>query len=89
MRYRLARRYLGGGEIRRRRLISGKSLVADITIYSSSGITIAINEVIMDKILILRKESYICSRGIYIDMRRQVYKLDPMSYTYTESARDS
>ena len=42
----------------------------------------AINEVIMDKILMLRKEGHMGARGIYIGMRRQAPELGPMRYAY-------
>ena len=45
----------------------------------------AINEVITDKILMLRKEGHMGARGIYIGMRQQAPKLGPIRYTYTRN----
>ena len=48
----------------------------------------AINEVIMDKILMLRKEGHMGARGIYIGMRQQAPELGPMRYAYARNNRD-
>ena len=47
----------------------------------------AINEVIMDKILMLRKEGHMGARGIYVGMRQQAPELGPMRYAYARNRR--
>ena len=59
-----------------------------VTTCSSSSRTMAINKVIIDKILMLRKEGHMGARGIYIGMWRQAPELGPMRYAHTGSARD-
>ena len=48
----------------------------------------AINEVIMDKILMLRKEGHMGARRVYIGMRQETPELGPMRYAHAGSARD-
>ena len=59
-----------------------------VTTCPSGGRTMAINEVIIDKILMLRKEGHMGAREIYIGMRRQAPELDPMRYAHAGLARD-
>ena len=48
----------------------------------------AINEVIMDKILMLRKEGHMGARRVYIGMRQETPEPDPMRYAHAGSAHD-
>ena len=59
-----------------------------VTTCSNGSRTMAINKVIIDKILMLRKEGHMGARGIYIGMRRQAPELGPMRYAHAGSARD-
>ena len=49
----------------------------------------SINEVIMDKILMVRKEGHMGARRVYIGMRQETPELGPMRYAHAGSARDS